>query len=427
LRERLGQPVSIWQDTKKLRLGHDWPAEIEGAIGTAAAFIAIVSPSYLNSVWCQRERRHFLEGPEAIRAAPGSQERRFLKVIRGPSEDQAHRALLSHLQHVSFYQAGDERSGHLVLAPGTDEFRMRMRETVHAVASLLRSMRRSREPVFVATPAPDAMDEWEALRAELQAQSYDVRPEGPLDASFADKLVQGELESAVLSVFLLTRRHDPFVERQLGFARELKKRQLFWLHAAGGPIEDKQAAFIEAIRSAIPEGSAFLEHMSSRDMIREVLGALKPRLAPAVAIGNGKPRVYLLYDPTADVDAALAREVQSSIQAEPMDVFVPHAGATPASDRVERHRQLLRDCDGVLLCRGACPPPDQWLFQTVPDVLFAEQQLGRPPMALKAFLLAEPGALRGLPNVIPLTASPSAAQLEPFLAPLRRVRSADAH
>jgi hypothetical protein len=94
---------------------------------------------------------------------------------------------------------------------------------------------------------------------------------------------------------------------------------------------------------------------------------------------------------------------------------------------VERHRQLLRDCDGVLLCRGACPPPDQWLFQTVPDVLFAEQQLGRPPMASKAFLLAEPGALRGLPNVIPLTASPSAAQLEPFLAPLRRVRSADAH
>jgi hypothetical protein len=418
----------MWQDVRKLRLGQDWQGEIEEAIGGAAAFVAIVSPSYLNSVWCQRERRQFLERRDAAGSRDAARERRFLKVIQAPADNQAHEALLPHIQHVAFFRQGDERSGHVVFPPGTDEFAVRMRETIHAVASLLRSMRRNREPVFVATPASDGLSDWEALRAELQAQSFDVRPEGPLDASFADDLLRRELESAVLTVFLLTGRHDPFVERQLGFARDLKRRLLLWLQPTPGPPDDKQAAFIQSIRSgeAVPGGCTLLERMSSRDMIREVLEALKPRHQPPVAAANGRQRVYLLYDPTTEGDATLASDVQASIQGEPLDVFVPQAGATTAGDRLERHRQLLRDCDGILLCRGRCPQPDQWLFQTVPEVLFAEQQLGRPPIASKAFLLAEPGALHGLPNVIPLSVPLSPAGLEPFLEPLRRVRSADA-
>jgi hypothetical protein len=427
LRERLGQPISAWQDVRKLRLGQNWQEEIEEAIGQTAAFVAIVSPSYLNSVWCQRERRQFLERPDAADSSHASRDKRFLKIIQSPADNQAHEALLPHIQHVPFFRAGDDRSGHVVLSPGTDEFGVRMRETVHAVASLLRSMRRSREPVFVATPADDGMGEWEELRSELQAQSFDVRPEGPLDAAFADDLLRRELESAVLSVFLLTGRHEPFVERQLALSRELGRRLVVWLRSAPGATDEKQAAFIQSIRSgeAVPGGCTLLEHMSSRDMIREVLEALKPRLTSPVAGANGNPRVYLLYDPTTEVDSRLASDVRASIQSERLDVFVPQAGATTAGDRLERHRQLLRDCDGVLLCRGACPAPDQWLFQTVPEVLFAEQQLSRPPMASKAFLLAEPGALSGLPNVIPLTAQVSSAELEPFLKPLRHVRPAN--
>jgi hypothetical protein len=116
--------------------------------------------------------------------------------------------------------------------------------------------------------------------------------------------------------------------------------------------------------------------------------------------------------------------VRDAVQSEPLEVFVPQGGA--AVDRLERHRQLLRECDGVLLCRSAAPAPDQWLFQTVPDVLFAEQQLNRPPMRSKAFLLGEPDAFRGLPNVIPLVDPMAAQNLESFLQPLRQARSASA-
>jgi hypothetical protein len=428
LRERLGQDVSTWQDVQRLRLGQNWQTEIESAIAQTAAFVAIVSPGYLSSVWCQRERRHFLEKAEQTSTIVLERAKRFLKVIQAPAENRAHEALLPEIQHVEFFRPGDERSGHVVFAPGTNEFVVRLRETVHAIASLLRSMRRSREPVFVATPSDEAIPVWQELRAELQAQSFDVRPEQVLDGSFADDLVRRELEPALLTIFLLSGRHDAFVERQLQMARELGKRMVFWIQPSTAPADEKQARFIQSIRSgeAVADGYTLLERVSSRDMIRVVLEALKPRQVMAPARANGKPRVYLLYDPTTELDSQLATTVRSSIEAERLEVLAPEAGATTATDRLERHRQWLRDCDGVLLCRGATRPPDQWLYQTVPDVLFAEQQLSRPPILSKAFLLAEPGALPGIPNVIPFSGEISAAQLEPFLAPLRSARQADA-
>jgi hypothetical protein len=111
--------------------------------------------------------------------------------------------------------------------------------------------------------------------------------------------------------------------------------------------------------------------------------------------------------------------VRDFMQHEPLDLFACDAEAVTTAERTERHRRLLSECDGVLLCRSAAHAPDTWLRQTVPDVLFAEQLFGRPPLASKAFLLAQPDALRGFPNVIPLTDPLPKQGFEPFLLPLR--------
>jgi hypothetical protein len=159
--------------------------------------------------------------------------------------------------------------------------------------------------------------------------------------------------------------------------------------------------------------------MSSRDMIHHVLDALKPRPVSEAIQGNGHghSRMYLLYDTTIEGEAQVAVRVRDAVRAQPIDVFVPDA-STPQWGSGSRHEQLLRECDGVLVCRGRAQAPDQWLLQTVPDVLFAEQQLQRPAMRSKAFLLAEPEMLRGLPNVIPLIDPDRIPSLDSFLAPL---------
>jgi hypothetical protein len=421
LRDRLGQDPSTWQDTGQLRIGENWQTEIEEAIDRTAAFLAIVSPAYLNSSWCQRERRRFLERVAGGGLPGPALEERFLKVIKSPSEDGAHESLLPKIQYVSFFRPGTERTGHVPLNPGNEEFTLRMQETAHGIATLLRAMRRSRQAVFVATPNDEGVDDADALRAELQAQGFNVRPEGLLDASFADDFVKRELEAGVLAVFIITGRYDPFIERELRLASELGKRLLVWLHPSAAKPDAQQEKLIAGLRSGndIPDDATLLERVSGRDMIREVLEALKPRAAATAPQARVNPWVYLLYDPTTSLDSNLATTVRDSIAAEKLEVFVPSAGATTAADRLEQHKRLLRECDGVLLCRGAVPAPDQWLFQTVPDVLFAEQQLSRPPMLSKGFLLAEPTALRGLPNVIPLTDPILPEHLKPFLDPLR--------
>jgi hypothetical protein len=424
LRDRLGQDATMWQDTGRLRLGNNWRAEIEEAIDATAAFLAIVSPAYLKSAWCQRERRRFLERTaEAMTPGPAREER-FLKVVKAPSDDGAHESLLPTIQHITFFRAGNERTGHLALTPGTEEFKLRMQEAAHGVAALLRSMRRSRQAVFVATPLEEAWTESDALRAELQAQGFNVRPEGPLDASFADEFVKGELDTAVLAVFIISGRHDPFVDRQLQLAADLGKRIVAWLHPSAASPDALQAKVIDGLRSGdlLPAGATLLEGMSSRDMIREVLDTLKPARSPLASARTSRrkaPWVYLLYDPTTPRDSQLVTRVRDSVAAENFEVFVPMAGETTTADRLDQHKHLLRECDGVLLCRGHAPSPDQWLLQTAPDVLFAEHQLSRPPMVSKGFLLAEPSALQGLPNIIPLVEPLLPIHLEPFLNPLR--------
>ena len=427
LRDRLGQDISVWQDVKRIRLGDNWQAEIEMAVDETAAFLAIVSPGYFKSIWCQRERRRFLEHLDPNDDA-SARAQRFLKIVKLPSEDRAERSLLPQIQHLSFFREAEQALETVGFMPGSEEFRLRMREAVHAIATLLRSMRRSREAVFVATPPDDGLTEWQELRRELEAQGFNVKPDGPQDPSFADAALIEAMSGAVVAVFIVTATHDPFLTRQLDLARQFAQRLVFWVHPNASKATPEAKAVITSIRHGdnVPAGSTLLDGGSSRDMIREVLEILKPRRTPPPLAPKEQPRVYLLYDPTTEGDNAAAVRVRDAVRKERLELIVPPTGASSAADMTERHRQLLRDCDGVLVCRSAAPRPDQWLYQTVPEVLFAERTLNRPPMTSKGFLLGEPDTFPDLPNVIPLNESGGPPNLDKFLQPFRDAGSVSA-
>ena len=140
---------------------------------------------------------------------------------------------------------------------------------------------------------------------------------------------------------------------------------------------------------------------------------------PAPASENS--RVYLLCDPTTQEDTVFALGLKQQLRdKERMEVFLPQADLSAASDFSKQHQALLQACDGLLLYRNAAP--DQWLLQTVPQVLFAERLAGRPPFRSKAFLLNDPTPFQGYPNVKVIERKPqfNLADLEPFLAPLRQ-------
>jgi TIR domain len=427
VRQRLGLDVSIWQDAKSLRFGQSWPDEIAHALTRTAALVAVLTPSYSTSVWCKRERDQFLEQFPAGQGLAVGSIHRLLKIIKTPWDNNEHLRFFESLQHIDFYRKSDRAA--IELWPGTDEFRLRVAEAAESIAALLRAMRRQREKVYVASPAADSFEHWEALQAELRTQGFDAQPEGPRDSAFADQLMREEMRGAVLSVHLLGAEFDAFAAHQITLAAELGIPLLFWAakEARTQADEPQQKLLAALAQGRGPDGAelpAGLQNLDGnpRSMIQEVLAALKPRPREEAPAAIGRPRVYLLCDPTSARDAAFARTLRSGIieQEKAIDVDLPEDDAASATAARQRHGELLRACDGLLLYREAAPA--EWFLNQLPSLLYGERLLRRPPMRSKAVLVDDPTQLAGQPEtitVIPRTPNFSVHDLEPFLAPLR--------
>ena len=429
LRERLGADVHIWQDQNNIRFGQNWSQEIRDGIRGSAGFLTVLSPSYRNSDWCAQERKVFLDHCNARNELRAGDFYRFLKLVKLPWPANGHEKFHQELQHINFFERHPGSGAEVELVPGTAEFRARVGEAVRAIASLLLEMRRRRESVFIAGTTEDCSKASAGLRNELRALGYDVRPDGPIDEGFDDDLIKEDIKPAILSAHLLGGVYDSFVDHQIDLAMDLEKRLVFWLTREAENTQDpRQRSLIEAIRLGKRQRGqwSLLNNVSQRAVIQDLLAMLRPRAAAPRVPANGEAAlVYLLCDTTTPEDAGFARQLQADIQKEEgMQVELPLANSPNVSARQDLHEKLLRESDGLLLYRRAAP--ERWLFQTLPDVVYAERLLQRPQLRSKGFLLNDASVLQGFSGVPLFLQSPefTLKDIEPFLAPLRE---RDAH
>jgi hypothetical protein len=431
LRQWLGQQPNVWQDKNKLRVGHNWVNEIEEAIASTATFIAVLSPSYQLSEWCSKERNLFVQqlgGVEKmlVETAKGKVYR-FLKVIRLPWEGDSHLEFFKNAQHYEFFVRDREREFDEAVEVGSSEFRDRIQYFAFMVADLLRALRRRSEAVFVASTSDDVASDRTALSKELRDQGYNVAAE-PIDNFYSDEVIQQKLDPAVMSVHLVGAEYRPFVNLQIDIARRLDKKMVFWIsRGAVANARGEQAELLNRIRTAqdMPRHFWTLENGTAREKIAAVLNLLKPSSgAPALERPAGAaPWMYLICDRSAREDAEFAERLQSDIRAEEkIEVVLPETRLDSAKAIREAHEERLRECDGVLLYRHSAPT--EWLWEYVPDVLFAEKKLSRErPLRAKGFLLDQVQLLEGVPNV-PVYSEGDPFTLDiidPFFESLRRV------
>jgi hypothetical protein len=432
LGRELGQKVRVWQDAKQIRVAEDWKQDIEDGIKGSAAFLTIVSPSYRTSVWCGKERAFFLNQfctPEqmALEEMPCLDKMkigkvfRFFKIIRSPWPQGAHEKFLPRLHHATFYRGQDEYTEY---AAGTEDFRREIRRTALALADLLRRMRSQLEKIFVACPASDMVDTCARLRTDLHDHDYNVRPVGISELDFTLKdLLLDEINGAVAAIFLLGPTYDPFVQFQLSEAARRGIRPLIWiqpeaLSKAGG----KQRTFLESVSMLenLPASTRIVPSPNEREMIHAVRSLLR---SPVQEVGTRTPSsgVYLICDPAESVDRGLGEKWRAEIEdREELSVQLPSRTGS-----AERHEELLRQCDGVLLLQKSAPT--KWLLENAMDVRLAERLYQRSPIRSKCFLINDttPFTDYGVrlisdPQQVDLT------RLEPFLAPLRRAGIANA-
>jgi hypothetical protein len=418
-----GLEAEIWRDISDIRFGQNWKEQMLEAIKQAALFLAVLSPNYQNSDYCNEESDYF----QALREE-GSDLRigevklyRYLKVIKMPSEDGWHLQVLKDLQHIEFFDYDPKRKLNLP----TTEFDLRVRLVANAIAATLNAMRRMREKVFVASPADDVYAEWKEMRDELQGQGYVVTPSARLNRGVAPEFIRETFEGSVLSIHLLGSEHHPLAETQLDLVAQSGQRMAVWIRkGADEQANQRQKELLKGVRdfSRIPKGSPVMEGGSSRTNITNLLELLKPASSRASVGSNGKqaPSVYLICDPSEEADRNFALDLERQIETrEKMTVLLPRNDISGAADR---HRQMLAECDGVLLYREKAPEP--WFYQYLTDVNRAERLVKRDPLKSKA-VLAGADYLEDLParpdvRLLARTEPFTLETLEPFLAPLRK-------
>jgi len=230
--EKLGSSPDIWQDVNNIRFGNVWTDEIKNAIGAAAAFLAVCSPSYFApaSKWCAREYSEFDPGG-ALNGLMVGRYCRFLKVIKTPLPDSVSKGFYPKLQHIEFFNRAKEE-----YLAGSNDFTFNVRQAASAIAELLRTMRNSKQALYLAA-SDDLEDEWTQLYNQLLDYGYDIRPEARLTPALKS-LVAEELEQSMLAIFLLGGTKDTFLESQIETAKAKGRRFVVW----ADPLKNQRAA-----------------------------------------------------------------------------------------------------------------------------------------------------------------------------------------
>lgn len=413
--ERTGEKVTLWQDTQNLRVGQKWASEIEEGIRNAAAFMAVVSPTYLKkSPWCLLERGIALESE--LEGLKIDSFYRFLKVIKTPGPGKAHEEMLHELEDIRFFNKADDYE----LPAGSPEFIAAIRALVRQIRELFRAMSNKGQEVYLAPGRIEMHEAREELERELKDKGFTVGPDVLLDFTFPDDSIRRAMDKISHALFVLGGDYDEFAARQIEVAKELGKPVVFWIQPG-----EKQKDMLRRIDelTELPPGSEVLGGRSIRELIPQVLEKLRPRKAAETAAPvSGTARVYLNYDTTLADDSRIAAHIGDVVRARKFEVV--------QSGRDGDHDQLMRTSNAVLLFRAANPHPDEWLKLNAMELALATRIFERQPdFDAKALLVTEPARIQAQAPGVPVYSysEPFAPEtLEPFFARLRRSISADA-
>ena len=293
--------VQVWFDDR-IRPGVYFQQEIQQKLKNTPIFIAVISPSFLESTFCmQSELEWFqLQGGRDI-----------VQLIKVPLEAEGLDVPLPQAHYVKLYDEADQRQ---LTGKILDKV---LSKVVLGVKERLRECRDARPKIFVAQIRDEATRSgWESLKDSLHDEGYAVLPAQVLIGGVPDRSIQKWLEEARLSVHFGGVHDDSLARRQLGIATRLGKPLL--ILDAPPRSEDVHA------------------------ILAEVHAKLEAQRSPAL---------YCIFDHHSDGQRISSLNEQIKIRTG-LDVVVPEAGE-------KYHKYRLQTSDGILLFQSEAP--DEWL------------------------------------------------------------------
>jgi TIR domain len=353
--------AEVWFDDR-IKPGVYFKQEIQQKLRDTAIFVAVVSPSYLESEFSIIHELDWFQNQ-------GGKE--IIQLLKVPLE----KGQEIPLPETHYKVLHDENDGRLLAGKPLDKI---LDELVGAMKDRLREFWELRPKIYVAQLRNENLKpRWDALKDLLHAEGYAVLPKGVLPPRVPDGRIREWLEAARLSVHLDAVPDDPLAQRQLAIARQIGRPVLA---LAEPPPQDQ-------LPTAIAEVQKQLE-------------------------SNRNPAVYFIYDYYSDHQRVgdLPKRIHLKTG---YDVFLPEAGE-------KYHKFRLQVSDGVLLFRGGAP--EDWLKSQEQVLLQAAARPGRRTVEAKYFTHSPNGqgepvrVTRGSRQewIIERTGEPDIEDLQPF-------------
>lgn len=359
--------AEVWFDDR-IAPGVYFKEEIQQKLKDTAIFVAVVSPSYLQSEFSIIHELDWFQNQ-------GGKE--IIQLLKVPLEG-GQRVPLPESDYKLLH---DEKDGHLLDGKPLDRG---LDEVVSAIKQRLRELWESRPKIYVTQLTNEQLKpRWNELKERLHSEGYAILPKGILPPRVPDGHIREWIEGARLSVHLESVADDPLARRQLEIARQTG---LPSLSLPEPPRSDQLAAFIAEVQNRL--------------------------------VSDRKPAVYLIYDHYSDRSrvAALPELIRLKTGC---DVFHPEAGE-------KYHKFRLQVSDGVLLFRGEAP--EGWLKSQEDSLLQAAARRDRRSTAVAKYFTrranGHPPELHVTLGprkewIIERTGEPDVNDLEPFFEALR--------
>jgi nucleotide-binding universal stress UspA family protein len=361
--QRLGtREFKLWID-RHLDGNHPITPEILTAIRQSATLLVVMSPGYLNSEWCRRERTAFLELVKD-RVGGGGVFVVFAREVARkdiPPE-------FGDLEGFRFWiQDAEARADRPLGVPDPTEraYISKLLQLSHDLKKQLECLRTTggqprirsqplpdRPSVFVARSTDDLEDREDELKSYLNQAGINVLPQAryPQGSQSAfETAMREDLARCKAFVQLLSASRG----RELDSlpAKRHPRLQHDIAVAAGTPrlLWRDRSLDLESVRD--PEHRALLESARACGM-EEFKRAVSDEALRAPEPPRASPLSVMVFVNAESHDRELAQKVGSALMQHQVECYFPLAGGSPEAIRRDLEENL-GNCDGVLLIYGA--------------------------------------------------------------------------
>lgn len=414
--EALGEKVQVWRD-QRITGATDFTKDLDKQVRGSAILLAILSPSYMNSRWCDWELTGFA-GSRRTGDLWIDTKCRALKVFKRPA-DVGRLRVLAETEGVSFFTVDSAKNDvpH-ELEASSDLYKHRLAELAHDIGFVLRAMRKSRT-VFLGTASGPLLEQRERVRKELTGRNYRILTTPDDLGDDRQRQVKDAVAESALSVLFYDRTaspDDPSGELATLERRAAMQQQATQIIAVRGQPDLAPQPWEEP--DATGRGSAKVEWLiepQMHELYHTVLQMLQAQPGPTpsgpisppaadpaqhpdvsespaavAAAGAGSrtlTRIYMVCDQRDHplLESNRARRLRDHLLSLGFEVRLPLAEQEDAGQFSRDNRNKLKQCDGVLLYWGAAR--QAWFDQRLDELTQARGwRQGRAFAALGAYV-----------------------------------------